>query len=123
VDSSGRFAYVADRSPRIVRVIDLLDFKVVANIDLTGHPFALAIHPTGRFFRLCDDASHQCQRGYGRRADAVGHRYGNQCARRGRQHPRKYSMGCSVNPAGTLVYVVTVSGVLVISNCDQYNRW
>ena len=49
VDSTGTVAYLADSSAKKIRVIDLVNFKVAASIDLTGHPFAIAMHPTGRY--------------------------------------------------------------------------
>ena len=74
VDSSGRFAYLADFSAQMIRVIDFINLNVVADIALAGRPFAVAIHPNGTV-RLRYDARQQR-----RRACTVGHRYGNQYA-------------------------------------------
>ena len=114
VDSSGRFAYLADSSPRMVRVIDLINFKVVANIDLTGHPYAVAIHPAGRYVYVTTQIANVNGVTDGVRTLSVIDTATNAVVaaiNTGGLTP----YGVAVNPAGTSVYVVTSSGALVIS--------
>jgi len=49
VGKSGRHAYVADYTASVLRVVDIIDARVVADIPMPGHPFDVAVHPSGAF--------------------------------------------------------------------------
>ena len=118
VDSSGKFAYLADRAARVVRVIDLINFKVAASIDLTGHPFAVAIHPTGRYVYVTTQIANVGGVTSGVRTLSVIDTATNTVvAAVNTQGSTPW--GVAVNPAGTSVYVVTGSGVLVASTATN----
>lgn len=102
VDPSGKFAYAADFTPKMIRVIDLTNLRVLTSVALAGNPFAVAVHPNGRFVYVTTENTNV-------RTVAVIDTTTNAIA--ATVDTPVTALGIAVNPAGTSVYVVNTNFV------------